>query len=166
MAPIASLFSGIASSRIVEVFVASVLPFVENKGAILLAASLKLKWYLAFLASSVGAYLPVPFLLKAKPKKLTAHARSASRMLPGSVAKPRAFIRKCLRKYGHWGIFLAVSVPFTGVGCWLSAIVANLAGINKRYSALAILLGTLVSSLITTLAVYGLISGVSYLFGL
>ena len=59
-----------------------------------------------------------------------------------------------------------MSVPFTGVGCWLGAIVANLAGINKRYSALAILLGTLVSSLITTLAVYGLISGVSYLFGL
>lgn len=166
MAPIASLFSGVSASKIVEVFVASVLPFVENKGAILLAASLKLKWYLAFLASSVGAYLPVPFLLKAKPKRLTAHARNAARMLPSSVAKPRAFVRKCLQKYGHWGIFLAVSVPFTGVGCWLSAIVANLAGINKRYSALAILLGTLVSSLITTLAVYGLISGVAYLFGL
>lgn len=40
-------------------------PFVENKGSILLAAALNVKWYLAYIGTSIGSFLPVPFLLRA-----------------------------------------------------------------------------------------------------
>ncbi len=48
----------------------SMLPFIENKGAIILAAALKLKWYLTYLLTCIGSYLPVPLLLRMKKHPL------------------------------------------------------------------------------------------------
>lgn len=152
----------LAQSRLFQVFGAAVLPFIENKGAIVLAASLKLKWYAAFLASTLGAYLPVPFLLHVKASTLRRRLSDASALCRPSVRKAGQRCRRALARYGHWGIFLVLSIPFTGVGCWLSAILANLGGVNRRRAAGAIFLGTLVSGLITTLMVYGLVSGIAY----
>lgn len=127
----------LAQSRLFQVFGAAVLPFIENKGAIVLAASLKLKWYAAFLASTLGAYLPVPFLLRVKASTLRRRLSDASSLCRPSVRKAGQRCRRALARYGHWGIFLVLSIPFTGVGCWLSAILANLGGINRRRSDLS-----------------------------
>ena len=163
MMALAQWYSGLAISRSVQVFVASVLPMVENKGAIVLAASLKLKWYIAFFTSTLGAYLPVPFLLRARTQALRSRLSRLSHLRWQSLTNALGRCRRALGRYGHWGIFLVVSLPFTGVGCWLSAILANLTGLNRRRAAGAIFLGTLVSGLITTLTVYGLVSGIAYL---
>ena len=45
-------------------------PLIENKGSIILAAALDLKWYIAYLGTSLGTFLPVPFLLRNSRKKL------------------------------------------------------------------------------------------------
>ena len=106
----------LAQSRLFQVFGAAVLPFIENKGAIVLAASLKLKWYAAFLASTLGAYLPVPFLLRVKASTLRRRLSDASALCRPSVRKAGQRCRRALARYGHWGIFLVLSIPFTGVG--------------------------------------------------
>ena len=49
----------------VVVLLSSMTPILENKGSILLGAALNLKWYLAYIGSSIGSFLPVPFLLRA-----------------------------------------------------------------------------------------------------
>lgn len=163
MTALVQWYSNLTVSRFVQVFVASVLPLVENKGAIVLAASLKLKWYIAFLTSTLGAYLPVPFLLRAKTQHLRRRLSRLSQFRWRSLTDSLRRCRRALGRYGHWGIFFVVSIPFTGVGCWLSAILANLSGVNRRWAAAAIFLGTLVSGLITTAMVYGLVSGIAWL---
>lgn len=65
-----ALSSGNVFVRSAAVFVMSMLPFIENKGAIILAAALKLKWYLTYLLTCIGSYLPVPFLLRMKKHPL------------------------------------------------------------------------------------------------
>ena len=49
-----ALSSGNVFVRSAAVFVMSMLPFIENKGAILLAAALRLKWYVSYLLTCIG----------------------------------------------------------------------------------------------------------------
>ena len=54
------------SSNLVQdivVFFSSMLPFIENKGSILLAAALNMKWYISYAETTIGSFLPVPFLI-------------------------------------------------------------------------------------------------------
>ena len=148
-------------AQCLAVFFTSLLPFVENKGAIILAAALKMKWYLAYALTTIGAYLPVPLLFrmkkhpfgeKATPPKLLNKAHQALEKHEGK-----------LKKYGPPALFVCVCIPFTGVGCWIGSILAKLTDMDERRAELAILGGTLVSGLITVLGVYGLIGGLQYL---
>ena len=63
--PFQAVFAGTGSVvKSVFVVLSSMAPFVENRGSILLAAALDVKWYLAYVGTSIGSFLPVPFLLK------------------------------------------------------------------------------------------------------
>jgi len=149
--------------RAAEVFLASALPFIENKGAILFAAAIKLKWYIAYFLSVAGSYIPVPFLLRMRlPKKTPKTAMAA--MAFTRTEHIRSKYRPVFQKYGSLGLFFLISIPFTGFGSWLGALIANAAGFNRKRSAIAIFLGLTVSSLITTAAAYGIVTGISLLF--
>jgi len=148
--------------RALEVFLASALPFVENKGAILFAAAVRLKWYAAWPLSVAGSYAPVPFLLRADlPRRPPEHSLAA--LAVERTRHIRKKYRPIFQKYGCWALFALISIPFTGFGCWLGALLANAAGFNRRHSSAAIFLGLVISSLITVLTAYGIIAGVSLL---
>ena len=53
----AALSSGNLFVRSLAVFISSLLPFIENKGAIILAAALKLKWCLTYILTCIGSKL-------------------------------------------------------------------------------------------------------------
>lgn len=146
-------------ARILSVILTSALPFVENKGAILFAAALKMKWYFAYALTCIGSFAPVPFLLKL----WRSGAQPRGRLV---TAVKRALDQhgEILHKYGPWALFLLVSIPLTGIGCWIGSILADLCNMDRKRSAVAIACGTLVSGLIMTLGVYGLIGGIRYLF--
>ena len=133
----AALSSGNLFVRSLAVFISSLLPFIENKGAIILAAALKLKWYLTYILTS-------PKLLQKAHQALEKHEAQ-------------------LKKYGPPALFVVVCIPLTGVGCWIGSTLARLTDMDEKRAGLAILGGTLVSGLITILGVYGLIGGIQYL---
>lgn len=156
----AALSSGNLFVRSLAVFISSLLPFIENKGAIILAA-LKLKWYLTYILTCIGSYLPVPLLLRMKKHPLGKQETS-----PKLLKKAHQALEKHeaqLKKYGPPALFVAVCIPLTGVGCWIGSTLARLADMDEKRAGLAILGGTLVSGLITILGVYGLIGGIQYL---
>ena len=157
----AALSSGNLFVRSLAVFISSLLPFIENKGAIILAAALKLKWYLSYLLTCIGSYLPVPFLLRMKK-----HPLGKKETSPKLLQKAHQALEKHeaqLKKYGPPALFVAVCIPLTGVGCWIGSMLARLTDMDEKHAGLAILGGTLVSGLITILGVYGLIGGIQYL---
>lgn len=157
----AAIESGNLFVRSLAVFVSSLLPFIENKGAILLAVGLKLKWYLSYFLTCVGSYLPVPFLLKMKKHPLGAKQTSPKLLRKAHTALERH--EGQLKKYGPPALFVCVCIPFTGVGCWIGSMLARLTEMDEKKAGLAILGGTLVSGLVTVLGVYGLIGGLQYL---
>lgn len=157
----AAIESGNVLVRSLAVFLSSMLPFIENKGAMLLAAGLRLKWYLSYALTTLGSYSPVPFLLKMKK-----HAPGAKQTSPKMLRKAHTALEKhegTIRKYGPPALFVCVCIPFTGVGCWLGAMLARLTDMDEKKAALAIFCGTLVSGFVTMLGVYGLVGGLQYL---
>ena len=157
----AALSSGNLFVRSLAVFVSSMLPFIENKGAIVLAAALKLKWYVTYLLTCIGSYLPVPLLLRMKKHPMGQTARSPKLLQKAHQALARH--EDQLKKYGPPALFVVVCIPFTGVGCWIGSMLARLTDMDEKRAGLALLGGTLVSGLITIGGVYGLIGGIQYL---
>ena len=120
----AALSSGNLFVRSLAVFISSLLPFIENKGAIILAAALKLKWYLSYLLTCIGSYLPVPLLLRMKK-----HPLGKKETSPKLLQKAHQALEKHeaqLKKYGPPALFVAVCIPLTGVGCWIGSMLARL----------------------------------------
>ena len=104
----------------------SMAPFVENKGSILLAAALHLKWYLAYFASSIGSFLPIPFLLHSGDKgKKRLEGNRVGKKFTSSADRFINSHRRFFDRYGCFALLLIVSVPFTGVGCWLAAFLSK-----------------------------------------
>lgn len=162
-----SLVSGLGTlGRNLFVFLVSLTPFCENKGSIMLGATMNLKWYLSFFTSSAGAILPVPFLLGSGEKiRVWAHS---SRFFSGPMRKIDQFLdshQQFFAKHGWLALLLITSLPFTGIGIWAGCLIANLAGLDRRQSLWALFGGVILSGLFTTLGTYGLLVHIANFFG-
>lgn len=124
-----ALSSGNVFVRSAAVFVMSMLPFIENKGAIILAAALKLKWYLTYLLTCIGSYLPVPFLLRMKKHplgqketspRLLRNAHQALEKHEAQLKKygPPALLSACASRLRAWAAGLAPCSQ--GLPTWMS----------------------------------------------
>ena len=144
------------------VFLLSLIPIFENKGAIIVAAAGRIPWKACLVATSIGAVLPIPFILIFTDGRIQALRNySASRKFLESVDRFTEKHGKFFRKYSYFALALIISIPFTGMGSWAGALLSNLTGLRKRYSAIAIATGILISGLLTILAAYGLLSLIS-----
>lgn len=140
-----------------KVISASILPYLELRGAIPLAWQLGFEPLEAYLLAVSGNMLPViPIIL-----------------LIGPISKllSRIYIFKCffnwvftksqrkapqIEKYGFWGLTVFVAIPLPMTGAWSGALIAFLLRIRKRVAFSSILLGLLMAGLIVTLLTYGL----------
>ena len=148
----------------IVVFVSAMVPFIENKGSIILAAALDLKWYIAYLSTSIGTFLPVPFLLRNSRKKLARLRRFAPisfimTHVDDFAKKHAAF----LHRRGGVALALIISIPFTGIGSWAGVLLADILKLDPKRAAAAIFTGVVVSGFLTTAGVYGLFLGVRQL---
>lgn len=148
-------------------FFCSMLPFVENKAAILLAAALNVKWYVAYFFSSLGCLVPARFLLRhgtAALEKLR-RWRPADAMLGGVdrfvQQHPRFF-----EKNAYLSLLLVISIPFTGVGIWAGCAICSILKLDKRRSWWTMAAAIALSGLVTTLTTYGILVGVRSLWQL
>jgi uncharacterized membrane protein len=101
------------------VFLCSLLPIIELRGAIPLGAGLELPWWQTFILAVVGNMIPVPFILLFIGK-ITDWMRASKvkffnrfvAWLDRKVEKNRGKIEK----YSFWGlcIFIAIPLPMTG----------------------------------------------------
>ena len=148
--------------RNLAVFLLSLIPIFENKGAIIVAAAASVPWKTCLVMSSLGAVLPIPFTLNFTGDRLQALRKySASRKFLETVDKFTEKHGRFFKRYSYFALALIISIPFTGMGSWAGAFLSNLTGLRKRYSAIAIAVGILVSGLITILCTYGLLSLIS-----
>lgn len=134
------------------VFLTSMIPIVELRGALPLAINLfKIPWQKAFLISFIGNVLPVPFiLLFLKPvTDLLCRMSLFKKFFEWLFSKTRKK-SAVIEKYEELGLLLFVSIPLPGTGAWTGALLAYLMGLDFKKSLFFISIGVFIAGVIVT----------------
>ena len=140
------------------VFLISMVPIIELRGAIPVGALMELPFWLNYILCVVGNFLPVPFILLFIRKilnwmKTVKHLDKIALWLEEKAQKHSAKVMKGVAL----GLFLFVAIPLPGTGAWTGSLVAALFDMRMRYALPAIFLGVCVAGLIMTLGSYGIV---------
>lgn len=148
------------------VFLISMLPIVELRGAIPVGYAAGLELVPNYLLSIVGNLLPVPFILLFIPKLINAMAASKIKLF---VKIAEFLIKKVqkntekITKYAVWGLFLFVAVPLPGTGAWTGALVAAMINMGFKKSMISVACGVLAAGVLVSAICYGAIDGLMWL---
>ena len=164
---ISCFISGFAKfSKDIFLMLLSMVPVVELKGAIPVAAAIKVKWYRALLCTTTGNIIPMPFVLSygsrffEKLKKI--------KWIDTFLSKINYYLDnqgEFLKRHASLAIVLAISVPFTGIGGWGGSVIASMIDLDKKKAFIAIAVGIFISGIITTGVTYGLFIAAKHMLG-
>jgi uncharacterized membrane protein len=135
------------------VFITSMLPIVELRGALPLAINLyHIPWVKAFLIAYIGNLVPVPFiLLLLKPMvALLSHIRLFKKFFTWLFERTRKKSSSMIERYEEIGLLMFVAIPLPGTGAWTGALIAFLFGLDFKKSVLVIALGVFIAGVIVT----------------
>lgn len=146
------------------IFLISLLPVIELRGAVPAGAILGLPFYVNIPTAIVGNLLPVPFILLFIPKVLDflGKFKFFAPFVNWLRAKADKHSGKILAS-AFWGLLLFVMIPCPGTGAWTGALIAALFSLPKKRAFLTIALGVLGCGVIMGLASYGVLGFLSFL---
>lgn len=145
------------------VFLISMVPIVELRGAIPVGAAAGNAWLANMLLCIAGNMLPVPFILLFIRHILTwMHKTPLAPIANWVETKARKNTGK-VTKYAAFGLFLFVAVPLPGTGAWTGSLVASMLDMRMKFALPSILAGVVVAAVIMSLASYGFVSFLSFL---
>ena len=130
------------------VFIISMIPILELRGALLVA----------------GPLLGVPvILLLITPifnwMKGTKHLKPLVDKLEAKAMKKKDQIEK----YEFWGLVLFVGIPLPGTGAWTGSLIAALLGVKFKKAFPAVIIGICMATVIMWFISYVLLGGVQIL---
>lgn len=151
------------------VFFVSMVPLIELRGAIPIAAGMGLPFIQYYIIAILGNMIPVPFIYFFARKILI-------------WGKDKPFVGKffswCLEKGEKGGkklqdtagkglfvaLLLFVGIPLPGTGAWTGTLAASILDMDFKSSVLAVMLGVLLAGIIMALASMGLFGALGTLF--
>ena len=144
--------------KILIVFLISMVPLVELRGAIPVAVGMDLglpKW-LTLIVAIIGNIIPVPIIYFFARKFLEWGSKKNWKPLKQfcnfCLKKGAKAGDKLLKKAGDYGtyfaLFLFVAVPLPGTGAWTGTLAASILKLDFKKTVLAIIAGVLVAGLI------------------
>ena len=146
-------------NKMIGIFLISMLPIIELRGAIPIGVAIGLPWYLNMIVSIIGNMLPVPFILLFSVKAFEFMKKHNIIVKFIEKIENRAKKRSEGLATGEFiGLMLFVAIPFPGTGAWTGALIAALLQFNRKRSFVYIGLGVVIAAVIMTLASYGVIS--------
>ncbi|MDR1692172.1 MAG: small multi-drug export protein [Oscillospiraceae bacterium] len=138
-------------------FLISIVPVIELRGAIPVAAHAGLPWFAALPSAVLGNMLPVPFIMIfgrrffAWLRRHTPFGKLADRLEARAEKKIDT-----VRKYQFFGLLIFVAIPLPGTGAWTGALIAAMMDLRMRTAVPSILLGVIGAGLIMSALSYGL----------
>lgn len=135
------------------VFLVSMVPIIELRGAIPYGVGFGLPLWLTFLVAIVGNMIPVPFiylfarriLLWGKDKPMI------GRFFTWCLEKGEKGGQKLQKKAGRglfWALLLFVGIPLPGTGAWTGTLAASILNMGLKKSTLACMGGVLLAGVI------------------
>jgi uncharacterized membrane protein len=146
------------------VFLTSMLPIIELRGALPLAINLfNLSWPKAFIIAYIGNMIPVLIILWLLDPavKLLSRIGILKRFFDWLFERTRKRSTKMIEKYEEIGLMAFVAIPLPGTGGWTGALVAFLFGLDVRTSLAVIAIGVFIAGVIvTTLCLLGWVGAI------
>ena len=152
------------------VFLISMVPLIELRGAIPYAVLFDLPLIPSYLIAVVGNMLPVPVIFF-----------FARKVLLWGMDKPviGGFFTWCVRKGErggeklkaaagrglYWALLLFVGIPLPGTGAWTGTLAASFLNMDFKKSVLAVMGGVILAGLIMGAGSLGLFGAFSAMFG-
>lgn len=151
------------------VFLISMVPIVELRGAIPIAFGMGLDKVLSYIICIIGNMLPVPFIYFFARKVLIwgKDKKYIGKFFTFCIQKGEKGGKKLQAKAGN-GLFIAlllfVGIPLPGTGAWTGTLAASFLDMGFKKSVIAVMFGVLLAGVIMALASMGLFGGLSALF--
>ena len=139
------------------VFIVSMVPIVELRGAIPIAESLGLDILYYYPLAIIGNMLPVPFIYLFARKVLEwgKDKKLIGKFFTWCLEKGTKGGEKLRESAGNKGIFWAllifVGIPLPGTGAWTGTLAASFLNIDFKTSISAVTLGVLLAGIIMSL---------------
>lgn len=156
--------------RILLVFLVSMIPLIELRGAIPIAIGLGLELpeWATLIIAVIGNLLPVPIIYLFARKFLEWGSEKSWKPLKKlcnfCLKKGQKAGEKLLKKAGNSGtytaLFLFVAIPIPGTGAWSGTLAASILNLDFKKTVIAISAGVMVAGLIMLLASLGLFKGI------
>ncbi len=135
------------------VFLISMVPIVELRGAIPVAAAMGLNPFIYYPVAVLGNMLPVPFIFLFARKVLV---WGVDKPLIGKVftwilekgGKAGAKLQKKGAAGLFTGLLLFVGIPLPGTGAWTGTLAASILNMKFKHASLAVVLGVLLAGII------------------
>lgn len=135
------------------IFLISMVPLVELRGAVLASQVMRLPVIESFLICIVGNMLPVPiiYLFARKVLEWGADKPIIGKFFTFCLEKGEKGGQKLQAKAGR-GLFVAlllfVGIPLPGTGAWTGTLAASILDMDFKSSVLAVMLGVLLAGVI------------------
>ncbi len=151
------------------VFIISMVPLIELRGAIPVGIGLGLPPVQTFLVSIIGNMVPVPFIYLFARKVLEwgADKKIIGKFFTFCLEKGEKGGKKLQSKAGR-GLFVAlllfVGIPLPGTGAWTGTLAASILDMDFKSSVIAVLGGVLLAGIIMGVASMGIFGAVGAIF--
>lgn len=151
------------------VFLVSMVPLIELRGAIPIAAGMGLPFVQYYIIAIIGNMIPVPFIYFFARKTLVwgADKPVIGNFFTWCLEKGEKGGKKLQETAGK-GLFVAlllfVGIPLPGTGAWTGTLAASILDMDFKSSVLAVMLGVILAGIIMALASMGLFGALGALF--
>lgn len=137
-------------AQIIRVGLMSMLPIVEQKGAILYGLKrLLMEPWEVYLVSTIAVLIPSPFIILLS-KKVFAYLKKLKiiNAFINKFEKRLLFKGRNIQKYEYFGLLILVCIPLPGTGVWTGSLISGLLGLDFKKSLFTITIGAIISGLI------------------
>ena len=155
-------------SKYLLIFLVSMVPLVELRGAIVMAVGMDLPYWHALAVCAIGNMLPVPFIYFFARKVLIwgKDKEYIGKFFTFCLEKGTQAGQALVRRTGRGGLFIAllifVGIPLPGTGAWTGALGASFLNMGFKSTVAAVSLGVILAGCIMGLAS----TGVFHIIGL
>ncbi len=162
MDAIFNFFAGLGNDF--ALFVISMIPLIEERGAIIYGAAAGMPWTHVLPICMIANAIPVPFILVFGPRLLK-WLQTTKLLGPFFTRYEAKLATKAAQidRYSFFALTLFVGIPIPGTGAWSGSLISTILNIRFKRALPSILLGILLAGIIMTLACYGAV-GIFKLF--
>lgn len=148
------------------IFLISMVPIVELRGAIPVAVAMGLPTIPTFITCIIGNMLPVPFIFFFARKILEwgKDKKVIGKFFTWCLQKGEKGGAKLTEKAGrgiYWALLLFVGIPLPGTGAWTGTLAASFLDLDFKKSVIAVIGGVLLAGVIMFIASYGIAGGIN-----